>query len=107
MGTKTALILGATGGIGGAMRERLLAGGWCVKTLTRRPSPLLDGCEHILGDALDAEAVLHAAQGADAIVHAVNPPGYRNWATLVLPMIDNTIHAAEVVGARIVLPGTV
>lgn len=107
MGTKTALILGATGGIGGAMRERLLAGGWQVKALTRRPSPLLAGCEQILGDALDPDAVLRAAQGADAIVHAVNPPGYRNWATLVLPMIDNTIAAAQAVGARIVLPGTV
>jgi nucleoside-diphosphate-sugar epimerase len=36
-----------------------------------------------------------------------HPPGYRNWATEVLPMIDNTIAAAKAVGARIVLPGTV
>jgi nucleoside-diphosphate-sugar epimerase len=41
------------------------------------------------------------------IIHAANPPGYRNWATEVLPMIDNTIAAAKAVGARIVLPGTV
>jgi nucleoside-diphosphate-sugar epimerase len=27
-------------------------------------------------------------------VHAVNPPGYRGWAQLVLPMLDNTIAAA-------------
>ena len=48
-----------------------------------------------------------APQGRSLIVHAVNPPGYRNWATQVLPMIDNTIAAAKAVGARIVLPGTV
>jgi nucleoside-diphosphate-sugar epimerase len=42
-----------------------------------------------------------------AIVHAVNPPGYRNWAGLVLPMVENTIAAARASGARIVLPGTV
>ena len=41
------------------------------------------------------------------IVHAVNPPGYRNWCKLVLPMLDNTISAARLTGARIVLPGTV
>lgn len=105
--TRTALVLGATGGIGGAMRQRLLAGGWQVKALTRRPSPRLEGCEQILGDALDPAAVLAAAQGVSVIVHAVNPPGYRNWATQVLPMIDNSIAAAQAVGARIVLPGTV
>jgi len=41
------------------------------------------------------------------IVHAVNPPGYRHWAEQVLPMIDNTIAAARIAGATIVLPGTV
>jgi nucleoside-diphosphate-sugar epimerase len=40
-------------------------------------------------------------------VHAVNPPAYRNWAQLVLPMIENSIAAARASGARIVLPGTV
>ncbi|MGF7447764.1 enoyl-CoA hydratase-related protein [Klebsiella michiganensis] len=41
------------------------------------------------------------------MVHAVNPPGYRNWKHLVLPMLRNTIGAAERTGALIVLPGTV
>jgi hypothetical protein len=41
------------------------------------------------------------------IVHAVNPPGYRNWGKLVLSMLDNTIAVAQANGARIVLPGTV
>jgi nucleoside-diphosphate-sugar epimerase len=48
-----------------------------------------------------------AAAGVDIIVHAVNPPGYRNWGELVLPMIDSTIAAARAVGAAIVLPGTI
>jgi nucleoside-diphosphate-sugar epimerase len=51
--------------------------------------------------------VRRAAEDVDLIVHAVNPPGYRGWARLVLPMMANTIAAAEAVGARIVLPGTV
>lgn len=51
--------------------------------------------------------MIDAARDVDAIVHAVNPPQYRNWDKLVLPMIDNTIAAAREAGARILLPGTI
>lgn len=52
--------------------------------------------------------VVRAALGVSDIIHAVNPPGYRYWERLVLPMIDNTIAAARAAGgARIVLPGTI
>ena len=63
--------------------------------------------EYVTGDALSRTDVLAAAEGADMIVHAVNPPGYQNWEKQVLPMLDNTIAAAEAVGARIVFPGSV
>jgi len=103
------LVLGATGGIGGELARQLLEAGWEVTALTRRPNA--EG-EHahirwILGDAMDRESVLAAARGCSVIVHAVNPPGYRRWSELVLPMIDNTIAAARLTGATIVLPGTV
>lgn len=51
--------------------------------------------------------MLAAAKGCAVIVHAVNPPGYRHWGRLVLPMLDNAIAAAIAEGATIVLPGTV
>jgi len=51
--------------------------------------------------------VVRAARGAQVVVHAVSPPGYRDWDKLVLPMIDNTIAAARAAGARILLPGTI
>ena len=47
------------------------------------------------GDAMNAAEVLAAAHGADVLVHAVNPPGYRRWNEVVLPMIDNSIAAAR------------
>jgi len=61
----------------------------------------------VKGDAMDASSVAAAAAGVDAIVHAVNPPGYRDWDRLVLPMIENTINAAKLSGARVLLPGTI
>lgn len=81
-----------------------------MRALHRAPERVAvhgDGIEWIAGDAMERDDVVGAAKGAALIVHAVNPPGYRNWGTLVLPMIDNTIAAARASGARILLPGTV
>jgi nucleoside-diphosphate-sugar epimerase len=56
---------------------------------------------------MNRDDVMHAAEGCSVIVHAVNPPGYRDWEKLVLPMMDNTVAAATAQRATIVLPGTV
>lgn len=105
--TRTALILGATGGIGGAMARRLLAGGWMVRAMHRQPEAQKGGTgiEWVRGDAMVAADVMAAAAGMDWIIHAVNPPGYRHWDRLVLPMLDNSIAAARHHGARLLLPG--
>lgn len=104
-----ALVLGATGGIGGAVARRLLQSGWTVRALVRGEGAarLPEGVTAIGGDALDRDVVVRAAQGCALIVHAVNPPGYRNWRRLVLPMIDNSIAAARRASAQVLLPGTV
>ena len=109
MMNNTALVLGATGGIGGEMVRQLLAAGWQVRALTRGepPSPRNDGVTWLRGDAMVGADVLAASAGCSVIVHAVNPPGYRDWDKLVLPMLDNTIAAAQAQGATIVLPSTV
>lgn len=108
--SNTALILGATGGIGGELARQLRAGGWTVRAMQRgaaQPVEQRDGVTWIYGDAMVAQDVRAAAQGCSVIVHAVNPPGYRRWSEVVLPMLDNTIAAACAVGATIVLPGTI
>jgi nucleoside-diphosphate-sugar epimerase len=107
---KTALVLGATGGVGGVIAQALLRHGWHVRGLARDASAAARkdaGITWIQGDAMNRKQVVEAARGVDAIVHAVNPPQYQNWETLVLPMIDNTIAAARAADARILLPGTV
>lgn len=110
--TRTALVIGANGGIGSEVTAALLRRNWHVRTLVRTaPKPkahlLHDRIDWRTGDAMSSDDVLNAARGADAIVHAVNPPGYRNWQELVLPMLDNSIRAAIVNKSRIVLPGTI
>jgi nucleoside-diphosphate-sugar epimerase len=109
---QSALVLGASGGLGGEVARRLGARGWTVRTLNRDPDRLSAadracGFVWIKGDALSATDVARAAEGVSVIVHGVNPPGYRNWKKLVPRMLDNTIAAARGMGARIVLPGTV
>ncbi len=104
----TALVLGATGGVGGETARALLAHGWKVRGLVRGKRPGLDpAIDWREGDAMARADVLAAAEGVDAIVHAVNPPGYRDWGKLVLPMLENSIEAAWANDARLALPGTI
>ena len=110
---RTALVLGATGGIGGELTIALLRSGWHVRALHRRPAPAsgrageLADVQWVGGDAMRREDVVAAAHGSEVIVHGVNPPGYRNWRGLALPMLDNSIAAAKASGARLMFPGTV
>jgi nucleoside-diphosphate-sugar epimerase len=107
---KTALVLGATGGVGGAIARELVKAGWAVKALARTPPETGFAAEEFQwfkGDALNPEDVDRAAEGASLIVHAVNPPAYHAWDKLVLPMLQATIGAAVRRGAMIFLPGTV
>jgi nucleoside-diphosphate-sugar epimerase len=110
---RTALIIGATGGIGSETARALVASGWTVRALNRNPeeaarkSAWLGPVEWVRGDAMNVSDVVDAAKGVDVIVHGANPPGYRNWKGLALPMLESTIAAAKASGARIVFPGTV
>lgn len=106
----TVLVLGATGGIGGEVARQLKDGGWNVRALQRRgaqPIENRNGITWFRGDALNAQDVMMAANDCSVIVHAVNPPGYRRWSELVLPMLDNSIAVATALRATLVLPGTI
>lgn len=109
---RMALVIGATGGVGGGVTERLLANGWRVRALNRDPEAARRTLSHprlewIKGDAMIQTDVVAAAQGAELVFHGANPPAYRNWAGLQLPMLNASIAAAKAAGARLVFPGTV
>jgi len=107
------LIVGATGNIGAETARALLERGWEVRALHRQPEQAarrfaaLGAITWLAGDALNREDVVQAAAGVSVVVHAANPPGYKNWAGLVLPMLESSIAAAEAADARLVLPGTI
>jgi len=111
--SKLALVIGATGSFGGHAAAALLKHGWTVRAVARDPAAAQAKAgarmpiDWVKGDAMAPADVLAAAHGARIIVHAANPPGYRDWDTLVLPMFEATLAAARASGARVVLPGNV
>ncbi len=110
---RAALVIGATGGIGAETAKTLSRHGWRVRALTRnvdtaRGKGQLSGTvDWVRGDAMDEADVVAAAEGVSLIMHAANPPKYRDWRGLALPMLGNAIAAARSCGARLILPGNI
>jgi nucleoside-diphosphate-sugar epimerase len=110
---KTVLVIGATGTFGLHAVEALAKRGWRIRALARDPAAAAQKLgprspiEWVKGDAMDAASVVAAAEGTQLIVHAANPPGYRNWKGTVQPMIESSIAAARASGARLAVPGNV
>jgi uncharacterized protein YbjT (DUF2867 family) len=72
--SKSALVIGATGGVGGETAAALKRHGWTVRALTRRPQPLDPIVEWIIGDAMHGADVLRAAQGTSLVVQPPTRP---------------------------------
>lgn len=110
---RLALVIGATGGVGGETARALIAHGWRVRGLSRRPEAAqreaawVGAIDWVGGDAMQEADVTAAADGAALIVHAANPPAYRNWRGLAIPMLKNAVAAARASGARLIFPGNV
>jgi len=110
-GSRTAVVIGATGSFGGHAVAALLRHGWSVRALARDPAKARAKAgermpiDWVQGDGMVAADVIAAATGVQVIIHAANPPGYKNWRGLAIPMLAATIAAARASGARIVLPG--
>lgn len=106
---KTALIMGVTGGFGGAVARSLHAQGWSLRALMRQPERLpadFSGIEIIQGDASVYDDVATAAEGVDVIVYGVNPGNY-DWNGKAVPWLEQTAAVAEERGITIVFPGNV
>jgi nucleoside-diphosphate-sugar epimerase len=111
-GVHIALVIGATGGIGGAVANALGARGFRARALHRDPQRARAGAagapvQWIQGDAMNAANVVAAAAGANLIFHGANPPGYARWRELAIPMLQSSIAAAKASGARLIFPGNI
>ena len=104
----TVLILGAAGRIGQALAAAFADAGWQVRAQARKdlPAALHGRVQAVRCDAFDAAALAAAAQGADVVVHALNPP-YTEWARQALPLADAAMASAQAGGALLMLPGNV
>ncbi|WP_170327854.1 sugar nucleotide-binding protein [Ruegeria arenilitoris] len=87
--TQSVLILGATGRFGRNALAAFRNAGWAVRTFNRT-----------------TERLAQAAQGADVIVNAWNPP-YPDWQAQVPELTRQVISAARDTGATVIIPGNV
>jgi len=79
------VVLGATGGAGGALVSELAGGGRRVRAVSRKPAAdLPEGVEQLATDAADPAQTRTACQGATAVHHCVQPPCQR-WAAQFPP----------------------
>ena len=86
---KSVLITGASGRIGRHATQAFAAAGWQVQIFQRGTD------------------LVEAAKGTSVIVNGMNPPNYKNWATLLPQITKQHIKAAQASGARVILPGNV
>ncbi|NDW02617.1 NmrA family NAD(P)-binding protein [Salipiger sp. PrR002] len=87
--SRRVLILGASGHSGSAFARAFAEDGWDVRRYRRGDDPA------------------RAAQGADLIVNAMNPPDYHDWARQIPAITELAMTAARASGARVLIPGNV
>ena len=82
-----ALVTGASGMIGAAIVDALLARGHSVRALVRASAKvdplLLKGVDLVVGDLGDAESLRQAVQGVDAVFHAAAALGFQATAAVM------------------------
>jgi nucleoside-diphosphate-sugar epimerase len=96
------VVVGA-GGIGRGAAQALAEQGHDVVVVTRSGTdPALPGVRAQAADAADAAALSAAADGAAALVNAMNPKQYHTWERDWPPVAEAMLSAAERTGAGLV-----
>lgn len=92
---------GASGFVGGALAERLLAGGWGVRALVRRPdaeaAQALErrGAVLVSGALEDPDSLERLVAGADTVVHAAGLVKARDRAEFLAVNLEGTRRMVE------------
>ena len=77
------LVTGSAGRIGAAVCEALVERGHQVRGFDCRPTPQLE--DMIVGDLTDSDAVDHAVEGADIVLHIAATPAEADFMSKLLP----------------------
>src|SRR6266704_1853581 len=89
------VVLGATGGAGGALVSELAGRGHRVRAVSRKPAAdLPEGVEQRAADAADPAQTRKACEGATVVYHCVQPP-YQRWAAEIPPLMAERLLAAH------------
>jgi NAD(P)-dependent dehydrogenase (short-subunit alcohol dehydrogenase family) len=94
--TRTAIVTGASSGIGQACAVRLARAGWRVLAGVRREGDAPEGTEELLLDVTDAEQIRDAATHVDELNGLVNNAGIALGSPLELVPVDQLRHQLEV-----------
>jgi nucleoside-diphosphate-sugar epimerase len=96
------VVLGAGGGIGGAVVRELAGRGVEVRAVSRRAdAPVLDGVTRRAADVATTAGAAAACQGAAVVYHCVQPP-YDRWAEQFRPLNRAVADAVGDEGAKLV-----
>jgi NAD(P)-dependent dehydrogenase (short-subunit alcohol dehydrogenase family) len=94
--TRTAIVTGASSGIGQACAVRLVRAGWRVLAGVRREGDAPDGTKELLLDVTDPEQIRDAAERVDELHGLVNNAGIALGSPLELVPVDQLRHQLEV-----------
>ncbi|MDP4076079.1 NAD-dependent epimerase/dehydratase family protein [Acidovorax sp. A1169] len=106
----TVLILGARGRLGLAAARAFAQAGWQVRAQVRpgAAGPAVPGVQWIAVAPQDTPALVAAAQGAQVVVHAMNPAyTHKAWRKEAPMLMDAAIEVTRTLGATLMLPGSV
>jgi nucleoside-diphosphate-sugar epimerase len=96
------VVLGATGGVGQALVQELVAQGAQVRAVNRSGRASVPASvEVVAADLTNRESTRAACQGATVVYHCAGLP-YDQWATYMPVWLDNVISAVSATGATLV-----
>ena len=97
---KLHVVLGASGGTGGALVRELVSRGHRVRAVSRGGGAP-EGAEGMRADVSTPEGAEAASAGAAVVYHAAQP-AYTRWAEEFPPMTENVVRGAAAAGAKLV-----
>ncbi|MEZ5529956.1 MAG: NAD-dependent epimerase/dehydratase family protein [Porticoccaceae bacterium] len=105
---KKAFVTGASGFVGGALVERLLADGWDVVALVRTGSDTGKlqslGVRLVVGDVCQPDGLVEAIQGADVVFHCAALTGVghsiNDFHQVITQGTKTLLNAAQIAGAK-------